>query len=267
MLSLPLSPRQNHLLAALPAVDYERVLPSLELISLSLGWAAYEAGRKQSHVYFPTDSIISMVYVTTTGFSTEIAVTGNDGLVGIPLLMGDEATPSRAVVRSAGSAYRLTAAELKKEFELGGALKPLLLLYTQSLMTQIALNVACNRHHSVDQRLCRWILMSLDRAPSGQLKTTHEQIASMLGVRREGITEATGRLQRDKLIQCSRGNIAALDRGGLEARACECYAVVRHEADRLLPPAQSGQSIFRKPLQFSGSQKYVRSRTDLRRTA
>ena len=229
------APRQNLLLAALPAANYERLLPQLELVPLPLGWVVYEAGRKQGYVYFPTTSIISLLYVMESGASAEIAVTGNDGLVGIALFMGGETTPSRAVVQSAGYAYRLKAAALKKEFDHGGPLQHLLLRYTQALITQMAQTAVCNRHHAVEQQLCRWLLLSLDRLPSNKLAMTQELIANMLGVRREGVTEAAGRLQEAKLIRYSRGHITILDRPGLETLVCECYAVVRKETDRLLP--------------------------------
>ena len=231
------TPRKNHLLAALPTVNYEHLLPSLELIALPLGWAVYEAGRKQGYVYFPTDSIISLLYVMENGSSAEIAVTGNDGVVGIALFMGGETTPSRAVVQSAGYAYRLKAGILKKEFEHGGPLQQLLLRYTQSLITQMAQTAVCNRHHSVEQQLCRWLLLSLDRLPSNQLTMTQELIANMLGVRREGVTEAAGHLQAAGIMRYSRGRITILDRRKLEAHVCECYAVVKKEMDRLLPRA------------------------------
>ena len=230
-----LTPRQNYLLAALPAADYQRVLPGLELIPLPLGWAVYEAGRKQGYVYFPTDSIISLLYVMENGASAEIALTGNDGVVGISLFMGGETTPSRAVVQSAGHAYRLKASILKREFDRGGVLQQLLLRYTQSLITQMAQTAVCNRHHSVEQQLCRWLLLSLDRLSSNKLMMTQELIANMLGVRREGITEAAGRLQSAGIMRYSRGRITVLDRRRLEAQVCECYAVVKREAERLLP--------------------------------
>ncbi len=235
----PHHPAQNHLLAALPAADYEYLLPQLELIPLPLGWAVYESGGDQGYVYFPTTSIVSLLYVMEDGSSAEIAIVGNDGLVGIALFMGGETTPSRAVVQSAGYGYRIRAAPLKKEFEHGGDLQHLLLRYTQALITQMAQTAVCNRHHSVEQQLCRWLLLSLDRLPSNELKMTQELIANMLGVRREGVTEAAGKLQKEKLINYTRGRITVLDRPGLEARVCECYAVVKKEMDRLLPQAQS----------------------------
>jgi CRP-like cAMP-binding protein len=229
------SPRQNSLLAALPASDYERLLPDLQLVPLPLGWAVYEPGGKLGYVYFPTDSIISLLYVMENGASAEIALTGNDGLVGIALFMGGETTPSRAVVQSAGHGYQLKAATLKKEFEQGGTLQHLALRYTQALITQMAQTAVCNRHHSVEQQLCRWLLLSLDRLSSNKLTMTQELIANMLGVRREGVTEAAGHLQRDGLIHYSRGHITVLDRPNLEKRVCECYGVVKRETDRLLP--------------------------------
>jgi CRP-like cAMP-binding protein len=228
-------PRHNYLLAALPAPDFGRLQPRLELVSLPLGWSVYEAGRTQGYVYFPTTAIVSLLYVMEDGASAEIAVVGNDGVVGIALFMGGETTPSRAVVQSAGHGYRLKAAVLKKEFERGGALQHLLLRYTQALITQMAQTAVCNRHHSVEQQLCRWLLLSLDRLSSNELKMTQELIANMLGVRREGVTEAAGNLQRDGLIHYSRGRITVRNRPALEARVCECYAVVRKEISRLLP--------------------------------
>ena len=234
-MSSPRSAMQNHLLAALPAADYARLVPDLGLIPMPLGWAVYESGGPQRHIYFPTDAIVSLLYVLEDGGSTELAVVGNDGLVGISLLMGGETTPSRAVVQSAGHGYRLKASVLKAEFEHGGALQHLLLRYTQGLITQMTQTAVCNRHHSVDQQLCRRLLLSLDRLPSNELVMTQELIADMLGVRREGVTEAAGNLQAAGLIHYSRGKITVVDRARLEARVCECYAVVRRETDRLLP--------------------------------
>jgi CRP-like cAMP-binding protein len=229
------SPRQNHLLAALPAADYERLLSDLELIPMPLGWAVYEAGGPQGYVYFPTTSIVSLLYVMESGASAEIAITGNEGLVGISLFMGGESTPSRAVVQSAGHGYRLKASVLKKEFAVGGPLQHLALRFTQALITQMAQTAVCNRHHSVEQQLCRWLLLSLDRLSTNELSMTQELIANMLGVRREGVTEAAGKLQEAGLIRYSRGHITVLDRPMLEKRVCECYAVVKKELDRLLP--------------------------------
>jgi len=234
MLSAPHSPRQNHLIASLPTADYQRLLPSLELLPLPLGWSVYETGNKQNHAYFPTHGIISLVFAIANGNLTEVAVTGNEGLVGIPLFTGGETTPGRVVVRNAGFAYRLKYAALKQEFENGGPLQDLLLRYTQSLMTQISQNAVCNRYHTVEQRLCRWLLMSFDRLPSNEMTTTQELIASMLGVRREGVTEAARNLQAAGLIRYCRGHITILDRLKLEEWVCECYAVVKRETDRLL---------------------------------
>lgn len=227
--------QHNHLLAALPKSDFERVAPHLELVSLLLGASLYESGIALHHVYFPVDSIVSLLNVMADGASAEIAVVGKDGVVGVSLFMGGETTPSRAVVQSAGQAFRLKGALLKSEFNRAGAMQRLLLRYTQALLTQMAQTAVCNRHHSLDQQLCRWLLMSLDRLPSNELVMTQDLIANMLGVRREGVTEAAGKLQQAGLIQYSRGHILVLDRAGIEARTCECYAVVKHESDRLLP--------------------------------
>jgi CRP-like cAMP-binding protein len=234
-MSSPHSPKQNHLLAALPAADYARLLPDLELIPMPLGWAVYESGGRLGYVYFPTTSIVSLLYVMEGGASAEIAITGNEGLVGISLFMGGESTPSRAVVQSAGNAYRLRARVLKREFALGGNLQHLALRFTQALITQMAQTAVCNRHHALDQQLCRWLLVSLDRLEGSELVMTQELIANMLGVRREGVTEAAGNLQAAGLIKYTRGRIRVLDRAGLEQRVCECYAVVKKEYDRLLP--------------------------------
>jgi CRP-like cAMP-binding protein len=228
-------PRQNHLLAALPATDFERLQSQLKLISLELGAALYEPGVEMRHLYFPTNSIVSLLYVMADGASAEIAVVGNEGVVGVALFMGGETTPSRAVVQSAGYAYRLPGQVLKEEFTRGGAMQHLLLRYTQALLTQMAQTAVCNRHHSLDQQLCRWLLLSLDRLSANELVMTQELIANMLGVRREGVTEAAGHLQDAGLIRYSRGRITVTDRSGLEARTCECYAVVKRECDRLLP--------------------------------
>jgi CRP-like cAMP-binding protein len=229
------APTTNRLLAALPEKIYQALLPSLEAVALPLGKVVYESGGTQGYVYFPTSSIVSMLYVLADGASAEIAVTGNEGLVGIALFMGGETTPSRAVVQSAGHGYRLKAAVLKQAFETGGELQHLLLRFTQALITQMTQTAVCNRHHAVDQQLCRWLLLSLDRLPGNELVMTQELIANMLGVRREGVTEAAGNLQADGLIRYSRGRITVLDRRKLEARVCECYAVVKKEYDRLLP--------------------------------
>jgi CRP-like cAMP-binding protein len=229
------SPTQNDLLAALPPEDLRRLLPDLELTPLPLGMAVYESGGRLDYVYLPIDSIVSLLYVMKDGASAEIAVVGHEGLVGIALFMGGESTPSRAVVQSAGYAYRLPSKILKREFEHGGPLQHLLLRYTQALITQMAQTAVCNRHHSVEQQLCRWLLLSLDRLRSEEVSMTQELIANMLGVRREGVTEAAGKLQTAGLIKYNRGHIKVLDRPKLEARVCECYAVVKRESDRLLP--------------------------------
>ena len=228
-------PKQNHLLAALPAAEYERLSPHLELVSMPLAEVLYESGKPLRHVYFPTTSIVSLLYVMEDGASAEIAIVGNEGILGIALFMGGESTPSRAVVQSAGEGYRLKAQLLKKEFNLSGPMLHLLLRYTQSLLTQMAQTAVCNRHHTVDQQLCRWLLLSLDRLQSNELIMTQELIANMLGVRREGVTEAAGKLQDLGLISYRRGRITVLDRPGLEKKSCECYEVVKRETDRLLP--------------------------------
>jgi CRP-like cAMP-binding protein len=230
----PHSPTQNHLLAALPAAEFDRLSPHLELVSMPLGEALYESGGLLHHVYFPTTSIVSLLYVLADGASAEIAVVGNEGILGISLFMGGETTPSRAVVQSAGFGYRLKAQLLKQEFNRAGPVLHLLLRYTQALITQMAQTAVCNRHHSVEQQLCRWLLLSLDRLSSDSLTMTQELIANMLGVRREGVTEAAGNLQRAGLIRYSRGRIEVLDRPALEKAVCECYAVVKTEFDRLL---------------------------------
>ena len=229
------SPHQNRLLATLPAAEYERLLPHLELVPMPLGEVLYESGGELRHAYFPTTCIVSLLYVMENGASAEIAVVGNEGVVGVALFMGGGTMPNRAVVQSAGHAYRLRGALMLQEFERFGALLRLLLRYTQALITQMAQTAVCNRHHSVDQQLCRWLLLSLDRLPSNHLVMTQELIANMLGVRREGVTEAAGKLQWAGLIDYQRGHITVLDRPGLEARVCECYQVVKLEFDRLLP--------------------------------
>jgi CRP-like cAMP-binding protein len=227
-------------LAAVPPKIYERLQPHLELIPLKLGASIYESGRKQPYVFFPTDSIVSLLYVMKDGASAEIAVVGNEGLVGISLFMGGDTTPSRAVVQSAGSAYRVKAKALLSEFEFGGPLQHLLLRYTQALITQMAQTAVCNRHHAVEQQLCRWLLLSMDRLPTNVLTMTQDLIANMLGVRREGVTAAAGKLQEAGLINYSRGRIEIMDRAGLESLVCECYAVVKTEFDRLLPDEVAG---------------------------
>ena len=237
----PHSLGQNALLAALPASESERLYPHLELIPLPLGGVLYESGDQLQYVYFPVASIVSLLYVMADGASAEIAVVGNEGIIGIALFMGGETMPNRAVVQSAGYAYRLKGQLLKEEFNRAGELQHLLLRYTQALLTQMSQTAVCNRHHSVDQQLCRWLLLSLDRLPSNELTMTQELIANMLGVRREGVTEAAGKLQSAGLIHYSRGHITVLDRPRLEARACECYQVVKTEFDRLLPFTSTDQ--------------------------
>jgi CRP-like cAMP-binding protein len=233
--SLRRSPAANRLLATVPPEEFARLQPNLEFSPLHLGWAVYESGATQSYVYFPTDAIVSLLYVMEDGSSAEIAVAGNEGLVGISLFMGGETTPSRAIVQSAGYGYRLRALLLKDEFNRAGPLQRLLLRYTQALITQMSQTAVCNRHHSVEQQLCRWLLLSLDRLDGNELVMTQELIANMLGVRREGVTESAGKLHRAGLIDYSRGHITVLDRPGVEKRACECYKVVKSEMDRLLP--------------------------------
>jgi len=234
-LSRPPDPHQNHLLDALPKSDYERLAPHLEHVALDLGDVLYEPGARMRYVYFPTTAIVSLLYVMEDGASAEIAIVGNEGILGISLFMGGESTPSRAVVQSAGYGYRMKAQVLKDEFGRFGPLMHLLLRYTQALITQMSQTAVCNRHHSVDQQLCRWLLLSLDRLASNELTMTQELIANMLGVRREGVTEAAGKLQDAGLVRYRRGKITVLDRPGLIKRSCECYAVVKKEFDRLLP--------------------------------
>lgn len=229
------SPRQNHLLAALPEEVYERLLPSLALVPMPLGHVLYTSGGELQYLYFPTSCIVSLVYVMSNGASAEIAVTGYEGVLGISLFLGGHTAPNQAVVQSGGHAYRIGAEVLKKEFDHGGPLQHLLLLYTQAFIAQMAQTAVCNRHHSLDQQLCRWLLLSLDRLCSDELQMTQELIANMLGVRRQGVVEAAGQLHKAGLIDYQRGRIRILDRPGLEARVCECYAVVKREYDRLLP--------------------------------
>ena len=228
------SPNQNHLLAALPQAELERLSPHLGLVPMRLGEILYEPGGQMQHAYFPTTSIVSLHYVMESGASAETAGVGNEGVVGISLFMGGDTTPSSAVVQTAGHAYRLAGRLLKQEFTRAGSMQRLLLRYTQALITQMIQTAACNRHHSVEQQLCRWLLLTLDRLPEQELIMTQELVASMLGVRREGITQAAGNLQVAGLIRYRRGHIAVADRSGLEARACECYAVVKKELGRLL---------------------------------
>ena len=234
---IDVSAARNRLLAALPSPVFNRLLPDLRLVSMPLGKVIYESGNELAHVYFPAPGcIVSMLYVMTDGASAEIAVVGDEGMVGIALFMGGDTTPSRALVQSAGHALQLKSSALKKEFERHGELQHLLLRYTQALITQMSQTAVCNRHHSVGQQLCRWLLLSLDRLSTNELTMTQELIANMLGVRREGVTEAAGKLQAKGLISYSRGRITVLDRPGLEAQVCECYAVVKKEYDRLLSP-------------------------------
>jgi CRP-like cAMP-binding protein len=228
-------PRQNHILDALPQPERERLFPFLELVTLPLGNVLYESGDVLRDIYFPTDSIVSLLYMFKDGTSAEIAVVGNDGAIGVALFMGGETTTNRAIVQSAGSAYRLSGVRLKEEFGRHTAMLQILLRYTQALITQMAQTAVCNRHHSVDQQLCRWLLLSLDRLASCELTMTQKLIADMLGVRREGVTEAAGRLQERGVIKYQRGQITVLDRPALERLCCECYAVVKKETDRLLP--------------------------------
>jgi CRP-like cAMP-binding protein len=230
-----INPRQNGLLAALSAVELKRIRRQLELVEMPLGKILYEPGRLLEYIYFPVDCIISLLYVLENGASAEIAVVGNEGLLGISLFMGGETTPSRAIVQSAGTAYRLPAAKMMAEFTRGGTIQHLLLRYTQALITQMTQTAVCNRHHSVDQQLCRWLLLSIDRLASPELLMTQELIANMLGVRREGVTEAAGKLQHAGVISYRRGHIKVLDRTKLERLSCECYEVVRRESARLLP--------------------------------
>jgi CRP-like cAMP-binding protein len=235
MVATSIDARKNHLLAALPDSEWQRWLPQLESVALPLGQVLYESGDTLSHVYFPTTAIVSLLYVMENGASAEIAVVGKEGIVGISLFMGGESTPSRAVVQSAGHGFRLKAQMMKSEFNRAGPVLHLLLRYTQALITQMAQTAVCNRHHSLDQQLCRWLLLSLDRLDDNELMMTQELIANMLGVRREGVTEGALKLQHAGLISYSRGRITVLDRPGLEKRTCECYAVVKKEYDRLLP--------------------------------
>ncbi len=239
MIPTSIGPRNNLLLAALPDEEWQRWLPQLELVVMPLGQVLYESGATLSHVYFPTTAIVSLLYVMENGASAEIAVVGNEGIVGISLFMGGESTSSRAVVQSAGNGLRLKAQMIKNEFNRAGPVLHLLLRYTQALITQMAQTAVCNRHHSLDQQLCRWLLLSLDRLQDNELVMTQELIANMLGVRREGVTEGALKLQQGGLIRYARGRISVLDRPGLEKRTCECYAVVKKEYDRLLPQQQA----------------------------
>jgi CRP-like cAMP-binding protein len=229
------NPQENRLLAALPEAESQRWFPQLESVDMPLGEVLYESGKAMSHVYFPTTAIVSLLYVMSNGASAEIAVVGNEGILGVSLFMGGESTPSRAVVQSAGHGFRLKGQPMKDEFNRAGPVLHLLLRYTQALITQMAQTAVCNRHHSLDQQLCRWLLLSLDRLQGNELVMTQELIANMLGVRREGVTEGALKLQQAGLIRYARGHITVIDRAGVEARSCECYSVVKKEYDRLLP--------------------------------
>ena len=234
-MSSPHSPNQNHLLAALPTAEFERLLPQLELVPMRLGDLLCESGDPLQHAYFPTSAIVSLHYVMESGASVEVAGVGNEGMLGVSLFMGGQTTLTRAIVQTAGHGYQLRSRLLMEEFNRFGLMLRLLLRYTQALITQMAQTAVCNRHHSLDQQLCRWLLLSLDRLEGNQLVMTQELIANMLGVRREGVTEGALKLQHAGLIQYARGRITVLDRVGLERRSCECYAVVKREYDRLLP--------------------------------
>ncbi len=243
-MSSPHSPNQNHLLAALPTAEFERLAAHLELVPMPLGKLLYEPGGQLQHAYFPTTAIVSLHYVMESGASAETAGVGNEGVVGISLFMGGDTTPSSAVVQTAGHAYRLESRLLKQEFNCAGLMQRLLLRYTQALITQMVQTAACYRHHSIEQQLCRWLLLTLDRLPSNdELIMTHELVASMLGVRREGISEAAGKLQQAGFIRYRRGHITVLERSGLETRACECYTVVKKELNRLLSDVRYRQDI------------------------
>jgi CRP-like cAMP-binding protein len=242
----PQDPNQNHLLAALPAAEFERLAPHLEPVELLLGDVLYESGGLLQHVYFPTTAILSLHYVMENGSSSEIAGVGNEGMLGISLLMGGNTTPSRAVVQTGGQGYRLKSQLMLQEFKRAGPMQQLMLRYTQALITQMSQTAACNRHHSLVQQLCRWLLLTLDRMPTNELIMTQELVASMLGVRREGVTEAAGNLQQAGVISYRRGHITVLNRSGLESQVCECYAVVKKEFARLLPEATQRQDISRQ---------------------
>jgi len=242
-MSPPQSPSLNHLIAVLPADEFGRLAPHLEPVEMRLGDVLYEPGGQMQHAYFPTTAIVSLHYVMESGASAETAGVGNEGVVGISLFMGGNTTPSSAVVQTAGHAYRLAGRLLKQEFNRAGLMQRLLLRYTQALITQMIQTAACNRHHSVEQQLCRWLLLTLDRMQTNELIMTQELVASMLGVRREGITEAAGKLQQAGFIRYRRGHISVLERSGLETHACECYAVVKKELSRLLCDVRYRQGI------------------------
>ena len=243
-MSSPHNPNQNHLLAALPTAEFERLAPHLELVPMPLGETLYDPGGQLQHAYFPTTAIVSLLYILESGVSAELAGVGNEGVIGISLFMGGNTTSSSAVVQTAGHGYRLRGPLLKEEFGRGGLMQRLLLRYTQALVTQVSLTAVCNRHHSIEQQLCRWLLSTLDRLPANELVMTQELVASALGVRREGITEAAGKLRHASIIRYRRGHIAVLERSGLETRACECYAVVKTELDRLLSDVRYRQDAM-----------------------
>jgi CRP-like cAMP-binding protein len=238
---VPDDPKQNLILAALPAQDYERMLPDLEFVPMPLGWTMSESGDHVNYLHFPTSGVVSLIYDLENGSKSEVALVGNEGMVGISIFMGGDSMPSSTEVQSAGSAYRLSRKIMKREFALGGQLQHLALLYTQALISQTAQTAVCNQHHSLDQQLCRWLLMTLDRLHENEVVITQELIANLLGVRRESITEAAGKLQKEGLITYSRGLIKVLDRPALEKKVCECYEVVKKEFKRLLPPPKSSK--------------------------
>jgi CRP-like cAMP-binding protein len=256
-MAVAFNPKDNHLLAALPDSEYQVLLPDLESVPMPLGEVMYESGRTMTHAYFPTTSIVSLLYVMESGASAEISVVGNEGVVGIALFMGGGSTPSRAVVQSAGHAFRLRSRIVSEHFQKAGPLMHLFLRYTQALITQMSQTAVCNRHHSLDQQLCRWLLLSLDRRAGLDLLMTQELISNMLGVRREGVTEAALKLQRAGLIRYTRGHIEVLDRPGLEERSCECYKVVKDEYDRLLPASKALLAPQRIQRTVSSSQPLI----------
>ena len=241
------SPTQNHLLAALPAAELARLLPDLKPVQMQLGDMIYEPGGRLQFAYFPITAIVSLHYVMESGATAETAAVGNEGMVGVPLIMGSDSTPSSAVVQIAGDGYRLDERLLKAEFRRGGIMQQLLLRYTQALVTLMTQTVACNRHHSIEQQLCRWLLLTIDRKPDGELVMTQEMVAAMLGVRREGVTDGALKLQKLGLIRYARGHITVLDRPGLERTTCECYKVLTKELARLLPHASSVETAHVSP--------------------
>ncbi|GAB3245259.1 Crp/Fnr family transcriptional regulator [Chitinimonas naiadis] len=243
----PPDPRQNFILAALPKKDLERLLPDLQLVDMPLGWTMSESGDHVNYLHFPVSGIVSLIYVLEDGSSSEVALVGNEGLVGVSIFMGGESMPSSTEVQCAGAAYRLSRKIMKEEFSLGGKLQHLALLYTQALISQTSQTAVCNQHHSIEQRLCRWLLMSMDRLQDVEVVITQEMIANLLGVRRESISEAVGELQRDGAIRKTRGRLSILDRPNLELRVCECYSVVQQEYDRLLPYGTSSPAPLNHP--------------------